>query len=103
MLGAGDEVGERILFLEQLAVIVPFFAHLGAAANMCDRIDKAAVEQAEAIGRKARIDAVAVRAVAIKQQWAAAVALEGLAIDQRNRHFGAVGRRRENAFGVVLR
>ena len=82
MLRARDEVAERVFLLEQLAVIVPYFAQLGAAADVRDGEDEAAIEQAQAIGRKSRIDAVAVRAVAIEQQGTGSVPFESLAIDQ---------------------
>ena len=103
MFRACDEIGERVFLFEQLAVIVPFFAQFGAAADVRDGEDETPVEQAQPIGGKSWIDAVAVRAVAVEQQGTRSISLKALAIDQRNRHFDAIGRFGEDPLGLILR
>ena len=46
MFTCGNKVGECILFLVELAVLVPAIAAFFAAANMSDGIDEAAIDQA---------------------------------------------------------
>ena len=47
MFGYGNEVGERVHLVEQFAVLIPFAAHLLTAADVCNGVGKAAVEQAQ--------------------------------------------------------
>jgi hypothetical protein len=90
LLGAGDEVVEGGLLLAILAGLVPAAAEVAAAADVGDREDDAAVEQRDARLRERRVDRDAVAAVAVER--AAAVRRAGvLAVDERDRHLGAVG------------
>jgi hypothetical protein len=57
---------------------------------MGDGEDESPVDQAQPVRPEARINAVAVRAVAIEQERRGAVLLESLAIDQRDRDVRAV-------------
>jgi hypothetical protein len=50
MFGAGDEIGEGVFLFLQLAVEIPAPALVGAAADMCDRVDEAAVNQRQPSG-----------------------------------------------------
>src|SRR5580698_4821876 len=102
MFGARDEVGECVPLLEQPAMIVPELAHLGSAADVCDGEDDPSIDQAQAIGRKPWIDAVAVRAVTIEQQGTHPIELEALAIDQRNRHLDSIWSLCEDPLGLIL-
>ena len=43
-LRAGDEVGERVLLLQEFAVVVPGAAHLAAPADVGEGQDDAALE-----------------------------------------------------------
>jgi len=43
-LRAGDEVGERVLLLQEFAVVVPGAAHLAAPADVGEGEDDAALE-----------------------------------------------------------
>src|SRR3546814_16029602 len=63
-----DEIGEGVGALLQLAVVIPLLAQIVAAPDMCDRIGKAAIEQAQPPGRKPRRDRHAVSAVSIEEQ-----------------------------------
>ena len=90
MLGAGDEVGEGVLLLQQLAVLVPLPPHLLSAADVRHGIHEAAIQQADAQRVEARVHAVAVRTVPVKQQRVRSVLPETLAVDQRDRHADAV-------------
>ena len=88
--GAGDEVGERVLLVQQLAVGVPGPAHLAAAPDVRDRVDETAVEQGQHGDGEGRVAGELVAAVAVQQARRAAVARRALAADQRDRDPGAV-------------
>ena len=53
----GDEVGERVLLVQLLAVLVPLPAQLTAAADMRDREDDPTVQQRERGQRQCRVHA----------------------------------------------
>ena len=58
ILRAVDEVVEGVHLLHHAALLAPFFAELAAAADVGDRVDDAAIEQAQAARReRRRIDA----------------------------------------------
>ena len=98
-----DEIGERIHLVELAAVVVPGAAHFLAAAHMGDGIDEAAVDQAQARRRKARVGGQAVRAIGVLQQRRGAIAHEALAVHQRYGNSRAVARRGEQEFGSIVR
>ena len=87
-----DEVRERIRLPQELAVLVPVPALLGAAADMRDRIDEATVDQRQPASRKRSRHRVAIGAVAIQQQRRRAVRLHVAAMQDRDRNGFAVGR-----------
>ena len=66
-LTAGDEVGEGVLLLEQLAVFVPLFAEVASAADLGDGEDEAAVDEAVIGGAEVDVGAAAVRSVGVEQ------------------------------------
>src|SRR3546814_19260688 len=68
-----DEVAEGVGLLLQLAIEIPAVALVGAAADVGDGVDEAAVDEAEAVGREGRRNANAVGAVAVEQQGSGAV------------------------------
>ena len=68
VLGRGDEIGKRILFLHQFAVEVPGATVLGPAAYVRDRVDEPVVQKRQPRLRKIRIDRIPVRAVAVQVQ-----------------------------------
>src|SRR5207249_6275383 len=70
MLGARDEVGERVALLEHAAGIVPALAQVSAAADVGDREGHAALEQAQPARREHDRVRKAVRAVAREQERA---------------------------------
>ena len=96
-----DEVGERVPLREHASLVVPLLSHLAAAANVCDRDDEAAIEQADAVRREGRVVGDAVRAVSAKQERTAAVPFRVLPVDDRNRNERAVGRLRVKTLGNV--
>ena len=103
VLGGGDEVGERVLLVEELAVLVPGAAHLLAAADVGDRIDEAPVDQAQERRAERRIHAGAVGTVAIEQQRAAALLGTQVGpVDEGHRHPGAVPGGRPQPFAPVV-
>src|SRR3546814_15288960 len=81
-LGRRNEILEGVYFLLALAVEIPAVALVGAAADVGDGIDEAAVDEAEAVGRERRRNAHAVGAVAVEQQRRRAVARRRPAVDQ---------------------
>ena len=66
MFGAGNEVGEGILFLQQLPVLIPPASQLLSSSNVGDCINEAAVEQADAVGIEPGVHTRAVGAVTVK-------------------------------------
>ncbi len=73
--GGGDEVGERVLLVQQLAVVVPVAAQLAAAADVRDGEDEARGRAATgAMTEKLGIHAGLVRAVAVDERRGGAVA-----------------------------
>ena len=98
---AGDEIGEGIFLLQQAAGFMPRLAQVHAAADVRNGVDEAAVEQAQPVRTERRIDADAVRAVAVEQHRCAAVAHETFLVDQRNRDLDAVRRRRVDSLGLI--
>ncbi len=98
---AGDEVREGVGLLLALAVEVPAPALLGAAADMGDRVDEAAVDEAQQVRAERRRHQRSVGAVAVEQQRRAAVEGEVSAMQQRDRHLLAVGRGGEEPPGHV--
>ncbi|GJE60396.1 hypothetical protein MPOCJGCO_2508 [Methylobacterium trifolii] len=99
--GAGDEIGEGVGLLLTLAVEVPAPALLGAAPDVGDGVDEAAVDQGEQVGAEGRRHQRAVGAVAVEQQGRRAV--EGLVapVQQGDRHLRPVGRGGEQPAGDV--
>ena len=67
-LGGVDEIVETVRFVRQLALFVPALPQLAAAAHVDQRIDEAAIQQADAVGAERWIHAHAVSAVAVHQQ-----------------------------------
>ena len=68
MLGARDEVGEGVLFLEELAGVIPLSTKFLTAAYVRDRVDEPPVEEAQSGRAKISIDANAVGAVSVEQE-----------------------------------
>ena len=100
--GAGGEIVKAVGLLLALAVEIPAPALVGAAADMGDGIDEAAVDQRQPVGVERGRHRHAVGAVAVKQQRRAAIARKILAMQDRHRHLGAVMRRRHDARGDVV-
>src|SRR3546814_16497349 len=88
-----DEIGEGVGALLQLAVVIPLLAQIVAALDMCDRIGKAAIDQAQPPGRKPRRDRYAVSGVSIEEQRSRNVPWEVIGIDDSNRHLVPDARR----------
>ena len=65
ILGRGREIIEHVLFVRQIAGLVPFLAELAAAADVGDDIDPAAIEPEPPGKIERRRHADAVTAVAI--------------------------------------
>ena len=101
--GRGGEVVEGVGLLLALAVEIPAPALVGAAADVGDGIDEAAIDQRQAVGRERRRHRRAIGAVAVEQQRRAAVEHQAAAVQQRHRHLGAVVRLRHDARGDVVR
>ena len=99
---AGREIVEAVGLLLALAVEIPAPALVGAAADMRDGVDKAAIDQRQPVGGERGRHRHAVGAVAIQQQRRAAVAHEILGVQDRHRHLGAVMRGRHDAGGDVV-
>ena len=67
VLGGGDEIGERVLLVEQPPLLVPLTPHLLTAADVGDGVNDAAVEQAHQVRAERRIGADPVGAVRVQQ------------------------------------
>jgi hypothetical protein len=102
VLGGGDEVGERVRLVLELAVLVPVAAELAAPAHVRDREHHPALEQAEPRRRERRVDRDLVRAVAVQQHRRGPVDRHTAPVHHRDRHAGAVGGRRPLARALVL-
>ena len=97
----GDEVGEGVLLLQQLAVLVPRPAQLAAAAHVRDGEHHAAVEQRQPGDGEPRVLARFVGPVAVQQRRRRE--LQAGAVDDRHRHPRAVvGDRPVAPLDVVL-
>ena len=103
MLGAGDEVGERVHLVLEPAVLVPLATHLAAAAHVRDREDEPAVEQREPRRPERRVGRDLVGAVAVEQRGRGAVERRVAPVHERDRDLRAVGRRRPESRRHVLR
>src|ERR1700719_5315321 len=68
MFRRADEIAEAVRLFAKFPVSVPVPPFIGAAANMGDRTDEAAIDEAEAIGGKRSRHMRAISAVAVKQQ-----------------------------------
>ena len=98
----GGEIVERVRLLLALAVEIPAPALVGAAADMRDGVDKAAIDQRQPVGGERGRHRHAVGAVAVEQQRRLAVAHQVLAMQDRDRHLRAVMRGRHDARGDVV-
>ena len=81
ILGAGDEIGERVHFSVHAASIMPGLAEFAAAANVSDGEDDAAIEEAEPVGTEGHGHRKAVAAVAVEEKRGGGVAGGVVAID----------------------
>jgi len=97
-----DEVREGIHLVELTTVVVPLPAHLGAAANMCDRVDEAPIQQTQPVGIEGRQATVTVGAVAVLLQRTLAVHDGALAVNDRHWDLRPVARRGEAALGDIV-
>ena len=102
VFGGSDEIGKGVFFSLQAACIVPGFAEFAAAANVSDGVNDAAVEETEAIGIEIYWHGDAVAAVAVEEERSGAVARGGIAIEDGERNFCAIGRGGVQAFAGVL-
>src|SRR5208282_347710 len=91
----GEEIAEGVRLLAELAVLVPAPALVRAAAHMGDRDHEAAVDEREAVGRKARLDCIAIGAVAGEEQRRRSVEPQAPPVDERYWHALSVLRGRE--------
>ncbi len=76
-MGGGDEVGEGVGLLFQLAVEIPAVALGHRAADVGQRIDETAIDEREAGGAEIVRDGEAVSAVAVEQDRRRAVDRRG--------------------------
>src|SRR5690606_41709897 len=97
-----DEVREGVFLLQELAVFIPGAAELLPATDVGDRIHEPTVEQAQAGGAEGRVEAVAVRAVAVEQKRRGAVDGRLLSADERDRNASAVAGRGIHPLGHVV-
>src|SRR5581483_5823907 len=91
VLGAGDEVGEGVHLVAELAGLIPRPAHLAAAPDVADGPHEAPVEEAEAQGREAGVGARLVGPVAVEDAGRRPVAGDALPGHVGDRYPGAVG------------
>src|SRR5205807_8326596 len=96
-LGSRDEVREGVWFPEEFAVLIPVPALFGAAADMRNRIDEAAVDQRQPARRKRSRHRIPVGAVAVEQQRGGAIRLDVAAMQDRYRNGLTIGRSRLQA------
>ncbi len=94
VLGARDEVGERVHLVLEPSGLVPRPAHLAAAAHVGHREHEAAIEQRQAGRPERRVGRDLVRAVAVEQCRCGTVDRGVAPVHERDRDTGAVGRRR---------
>ncbi|MCY1437685.1 hypothetical protein D9M71_538560 [compost metagenome] len=89
MLGAGDEVAERVVLVLLLAGTVPGLPQFTTTSHMGDGKGHAALQQAQAGMGEPWVEAFAVGAVAIEVQRYR-LAQVGAALHQADRHLGTV-------------
>ena len=99
---AVDEVGEGVLLVHELPVFVPGAAVFLAAADMGERVDEAAIQQAEQAAAETGMGAAAVGAVGIEEERGAAVFHEPFAINERDGNLVAIPRGGVEALGEVV-
>ena len=103
MLGAGDEVRERVALPPKAPVLVPVASEFAAAAHMGDGEHEASLEEADDGRGEARFDGDLVGAVAVQDARRAAVEREITRTDERDRHLCPVRRRRPQPLRLVSR
>ena len=89
-VGAGDEIGEGVFLVQQLAVEVPIATHVRPAANVGKGEHDAAVKQRQSGGAEVRVGAEAVGAVAVQEQRRLAILHQALLVDDRQGHLHAI-------------
>src|SRR5580704_18191288 len=103
MFCGADEIAEGVRLLAKFPIGVPTPALIGAAANVGDRADEAAIGEAEAIGGKRRRHVRAISAVAVKQQRGGSIEPRTGAIKDRDGNLLAVRGGREQPPRHILR
>src|SRR5579862_1606661 len=103
MLRARNKVGEGVLLQQHASIFVPWLAQITASANVRDCIDESAIQDAQTIRAKPRIDAQSIRAIAVKQHLRRSVPNKSLPINQRDRDFYAVRSLRVKTLRLILR
>src|SRR5471030_125746 len=94
---------EGVHFVEQLAVFIPLLTQFRTAADMRQRKDKTAVEQAKTAAAESGIHTTAIGAVSVNHQRIAVSAEQVVTVNQRNRHFYAIARSNPHTFTSVVR
>ena len=95
---------KRVHLLHHASLLAPLLAELAAAANVGERVDHAAVEQAQTVRGERRRHRRAVGAVGIEQQRRRCRrASTPFLINERDRHLRAVAGRRPDALRLVVR
>src|SRR5437762_13818076 len=102
MFGACDKIRKRVLLLFHAAGVMPGLPQFAAAANVRDREDHSAIQEAQTIRIEIDGHGDAVAAVAVKQQRRSSIARCAAPIDHRDRHLRAVGRRSMKTLTDVL-
>src|ERR1700730_15159393 len=102
MFGGGEKIGKGVALSLQPAGVVPWFAKFSAAANVRQRVNDTAIEQAETIGIEVDGQGDAKAAIAVEEQGSGAVARGLLPMDQGERHLSAVGSGGVPTFDDVL-
>src|SRR5260370_37179909 len=102
MVGGGDEIGEGVAFVEELAGFVPAATQIGRAPDVGDSVNETAVEQADSIGRKRGLGYNPVRTVPVEIERIRTIAVDTAAPGKGYGHPLAIGSGGEDALAGVL-
>ena len=90
VFGSSREIIKNVLFFREIASLVPFFAELATASNVCHHVNAAAIEPKPARKIKTGRHADSVAAVRVEQRRIVSVALHSFSIKDVQWNFRAV-------------
>src|SRR5438045_8228579 len=90
VFGSSREIIKNVLFFREIASLVPFFAELATASNVCHHVNAAAIEPKPPRKIKTGRHADSVAAVRVEQRRIVSVALHSFSIKDVQWNFRAV-------------